>query len=196
MLSKFFTAALALAIAAPAALSAAPADFGLKQGHAYQDLNIAVDLTRQRGGGTTTNPYIWLQATPAVNPLWPEVSVMATPETGVCSVSGSLPLTPLPESQIEAKVIEYIATHLRDLDTELGRHLYSSGDDLVASFDPDMVLNDMREMGFAIFVSVAEKRPDVVASEFFVSYDGEMFESAYRIIYQNGTRCDEIIESY
>lgn len=196
MFQRFHATCLITALAIPTMLSAAPADFGIGQGHAYTDLDISAELTRARGGGTTVNPYIWLNSSPVSNSLWPEVAVMATPETGVCSVSGFAIPEALPEGQVQRQTINYVTTHLKALEDELGRHLYVSEDGLVSSFDPEMVLSSMQQAGFAIFVSAAEKRPDVTASEFYVSYDGEMFESAYRIIYQNGDRCEEIISSY
>jgi hypothetical protein len=196
MLNRLFAGALGLALALPMAAGAAPADFGLAQGYAYRDLDIAVDLTREREGGNTFNPYIWLSSTPAQNALWDEVAVVATPETGVCSVSGSTSPSAMPEMQARAQAAKYLTTHLGDLEEELGSFLMMEGDDLRIENDIDTLLKVLSEEGAVTFVSAAEVRPDVAAAEFYVSYDGELFQSAYRIIYPNGVRCEEVISRY
>jgi hypothetical protein len=185
--------ALLISFTSALPVSAAPADFGLKEGHPYSELSIDIDLTRERGGGKATYPYLWLSQAPAPNPGWDETSVVATPQTGVCAVSGYTDEMRISENQLEASTRDLLTRQLQGLSDEMGRHLMMVDGEFVASYGLEEVLAQIETNGAAYFASVAESRSDVQASEFYIAYDGGAISAAYRLSYQNAQACDEVI---
>lgn len=185
--------ALLLSAVVASSASAAPADFGLTEGYPYDKLSVDVAKTREYEGGTTMKPQMWLTQVPIPSADWTEVSVIATPQTGVCAVGGNTALIPISEAEVPTKAVELLSKQFLSLTDEFGGFQVMVGEQLVADYTLENALDVLATDGSVHFVSQVATRPDIEGAHFYVAYDGEFAGAAYTIFYQNGEACSEII---